>query len=326
MRKPNVLAIIPPDHYVLRNLEPLSNAAYIYPTTDPATLAQHAPEAEILLYSGIVGKAPPLEPLWPQFGKLKWIHSLSAGVDKVLFPELIESPVIVTNARGVFKRSLAEFVIAGMLYFYKRIRRLVENQRAHRWDDFVVEWLRGKTMGVVGYGEIGRECAILAKALGVNIYATRRKPELSANDPVVDRMFPSTALREMLKEVDVVLAAAPLTPETRHMIGAAEFGAMKRSAIVMNVGRGPVIDEAALIAALREKQIAGAALDVFEKEPLPEDHPFWEMENVLISPHCTDRTHDPDWLDLSAQCFVENFWRYVNGQELQNVVDKRAGY
>src|SRR5581483_11211098 len=143
MRKFNVLAICPPDHYVLRNLEPLKDAADVFASNDPAVLAQHAPEAEIILYSGFVGKAPALQCVWPHVRQLKWIHSLAAGVDKVLFPELIESPVILTNARGVFKRSLAEFVVAGMLYFYKHIRRLVENQRAHRWDDFLVDWLRG---------------------------------------------------------------------------------------------------------------------------------------------------------------------------------------
>lgn len=326
MPKPNVLVICPPDHYVLRNFEPIRAAAHMCVGNDLPMLKRHAPEAEIILYSGFAGKGPPLRDLWPYVPKLKWIHSLSAGVESLLFPELQASSVIITNARGVFKRSLAEFVIAGMLYFYKRIRRLVENQRAHQWDDFMVDWLRGKTMGVVGYGEIGRECAMLAKALGVRIYAVRRRPELSADDPIPDRVFASTALKEMLKEVDVVLAAAPLTPETRHLLGEAEFQVMKPSAIVINVGRGPVIDEAALIRALQEKRIGGAALDVFEHEPLPKDHPFWDMENVLISPHCTDRTQNPDWLDLSAQCFVENFKRYVAGQPLLNIVDKKAGY
>ena len=189
-----------------------------------------------------------------------------------------------------------------------------------------MDWLPGKTMGVVGYGEIGRECATLAKALGVKIWATRRKPELSNSDPILDRVFPATELNEMLSAIDVLLAAAPLTLETRHMLGDGEFAVMKPSAIVINVGRGPVIDEQALIRALREKRLAGAALDVFETEPLSADHPFWRMDNVLISPHCTDRTRDPDWLDLTMQCFIDNFHRYTNGEPLANIVDKRAGY
>ncbi len=326
MPKPNLFAVCAPDHYLLRNLEPLSNIVNIYVGNDRAAVEKYGPETEILLYMGIVGKGPPLEEIWPQLKTVRWIHSLSAGVDKLLFPALIESPVPVTNARGVFKRSLAEFVVLGMLYFYKRVRQLIESQRAHRWDDFTVEWLPGKIMGVVGYGEIGRECAALAKALGVKVYATRRKPELSANDPILDRIFPSTQLNTMLEQADVVVAAAPLTPETRHMLGEAEFASMKSSAIVMNVGRGPVIDEAALIQALQRKQVAGAALDVFEQEPLPKGHPFWAMENVLVSPHCTDRTSNPDWLDLSAQCFVANVERYVKGEPLMNVVNKKAGY
>jgi phosphoglycerate dehydrogenase-like enzyme len=326
MAKPNVLVICPPDHYVLRNLEPIHKAANIYVGAELASVEQHATEAEIILFSGLAGKTAPLREVWQHARKLRWVHSLSAGMDNLLFPELTESPVVVTNARGVFKRSLAEFVVLGMLYFYKRVRRLVESQRAHKWDDFMVEWLPGKKMGVVGYGEIGRECAMLAKAVGVTIYATRQKVELSANDPVLERVFAPARLKEMLSEVDVVLAAAPLTPQTRHMIGEAEFAVMKPSTIVMNVGRGPVIDEAALIRALQEERIAGAALDVFEVEPLPPDHPFYDMENVLLSPHCTDRTRNPDWLDLSMQCFVDNFWRYTKEQKLENVVDKKAGY
>ena len=160
----------------------------------------------------------------------------------------------------------------------------------------------------------------------MKIYATRRNPERSANDPVLDKIYPSDKLLEMLSAIDVLVAAAPLTPETHHLLSDAAFGAMKPSALVMNVGRGPVVDEAALIRALQAKTIAGAALDVFEVEPLPAESPLWGMDNVLISPHCTDRTVNPDWLDLSMQCFVENFRRFTKGQALENVVDKKAGY
>lgn len=326
MGKPNLLVICPPDHYALRNLDAIGDSANIFISNDLAELEQHAPDAEIVLASGLTGKSVPFPEIWRRAPRIKWVHSLSAGVEKLLFPELIESPVPVTNARGVFKRPLAEFAILGMLYFSKQVRRLVENQRAHRWDDFAVDWLRGKVMGVVGYGEIGRECATLAKALGVKIYATRRKPDLSKSDPILDRIFALSDLKSMLALIDVLLVAAPLTPDTRHLIGEAEFVAMRNSAIVINVGRGPVIDEQALIRALQEKRLHGAALDVFEAEPLDPHHPFWEMENVLISPHCTDRTRDPDWLDLTMQCFVDNFRRYVQGEPLLNVVDKKAGY
>ncbi len=326
MPKPNVLVVCSPDHYALRNLEPIKDQANVFIGNDVASLSKHAADAEIVLYSGLVGRAIGFKEIWPLIKHVRWIHSLSAGVEKLLFPELIESPIIVTNARGVFKRPLAEFAVLGMLYFYKEVRRLVDNQKAKRWDDFMVDQLPDKVMGVVGYGEIGRECALLAKALGVKIYATRRNPERSANDPLLDRIFPSSALNEMLSELDVLVAAAPLTPETHHMISDAQFAAMKPASIVINVGRGPVVDEAALIRALQTKKIAGAALDVFEHEPLPANSPLWDMPNVLISPHCTDRTRNPDWLDSTVLAFVQNFHRFIKGEELLNIVDKKAGY
>lgn len=326
MPAPNVLVICPPDHYALQKLNAIRGSAHLFISNNLAELERHAPEADIILYSALTGSSVPFAEIWRRAPRVKWVHSLAAGVDKLLVPELIDSPVPVTNARGVFKRPLAEFAVLGMLYFFKHVRRLVENQRARRWDEFLVDWLPNKVMGIVGYGEIGRECAMLAKALGVKIHATRRKPELSHSDPLLDRIFPLASLNEMLAEIDVLLAAAPLTPDTRHMLGDAQFRVMKPSAIVINIGRGPVIDEQALIRALQEKRLAGAALDVFETEPLRPDHPFWDMENVLISPHCTDRTRDPDWLDLTMQCFIDNFHRYVNGQPLENIVDKKAGY
>lgn len=326
MAKPNLLALFPPDHYALRNLDAIKDAANIFINNDDKESKQLARTADIILNSGLTGKAVSFPDVFAAAQQLKWIHSLSAGVEKLMFPALIESAVPVTNARGVFKRSLAEFAVLGMLYFTKRVRRLVDNQRSNKWDNFSTEFLNNKVMGIVGYGEIGRECALLAKPLGVKIHAIRRNPERSANDPLLDQVYPAGKMHEMLGEIDVLLTSAPLTPETHHLISDSAFQAMKPSALVINVGRGPVIDEAALIRALEAKQISGAALDVFEEEPLPADSPLWGMENVLISPHCTDRTENPDWLDLSMQCFVENFWRFTRGQPLENVVDKKAGY
>jgi phosphoglycerate dehydrogenase-like enzyme len=326
MRKPNLLVVCPPDHYVLRNLEPIREQAHIWIGNDTAALSRHAQEAEIILYSSLTGKTVDFAEVWRHARSVKWIQSLSAGVEKLLVPDLVGSNIPLTNARGVFKRSLAEFVIFGVLFHYKRGRRLIESQRAHRWDDFSVGWMPDKILGIVGYGEIGRECALLAHSLGMKIYAMRRRPDQSAGDPILDRVFPTDALHDMLSQSDVVVAAAPLTNETRHIISDPEFEVMKRSAIVMNVGRGPVIDEAALVRALQQKKIAGAALDVYEKEPLPPDHPLWDMDNVLLSPHCTDRTDDPDWLDLSMKVFIDNFGRYMRGEPLVNLVDKKAGY
>jgi phosphoglycerate dehydrogenase-like enzyme len=326
MPKKTALVLCSPDHYLLRNFKPLEESLNIYTGTTLEELLPHAEEAEILVNSGLSGKSVHMTELWPHMPNLRWVHSLAAGLDKLLFPELVESDVVLTNARGVFKRPLAEFAVLGMLYFYKNVRRMVEAQRRHKWDGFLVEWLRDKVMGIVGYGEIGQECALLAKPLGVKIHATRRNPAKSQDDPLLDRVFPLSDLHSMLQEIDVLVAAAPLTPETHHMISDRELAVMKPGAIVINVGRGPVIDEAALVRALQTEKIRAAALDVFEVEPLPESSPLWDMENVLISPHCTDRTSNPDWLDLSAQLFVDNVRRYLAGQQLENVVDKRAGY
>ena len=317
MPKPNVLVVCPPGHYLLRNLEPLRGRANIFVGDDPASVKKHAPDAEIAVISGLPGTVP-FEDVWRSAKSLKWIQSVSAGVEKLMTPELIVSPIPLTNARGVFKRSLAEFAIFSILFYYKKGRRLIDSQRAHHWDDFHVTWLPGKIMGVVGYGEIGRECALLAHALGMKIHAVRRRPEHSANDPILERVLPETQLHEMLHDIDVLVAAAPLTPATHHML--------KPSALVINVGRGPVVDQDAIIRALQQNKIAGAALDVFETEPLPPDNPLWSLENVLISPHCPDRTSDPDWLDLSMRVFVENFEHYVKGEPLINLVDKKAGY
>jgi phosphoglycerate dehydrogenase-like enzyme len=324
MAKPVILVECPPGDYYLRNLDPIRDLAEFRIGIDHGFLRQHAPEAEAMLTVGMRNTALP--EIWPLARKLRWIHSLSAGVENILFPALAASDVPLTNARGVFKRSLAEFAVLGMLYFAKSVPRLLELKKAHKWETFLVEWIPERNVAIVGLGEIGRECATLAKGLGAKILATRRRPELSASDPLVDKTFPLTGLHDMLREADYVIAAAPNTPETRHMISDAEFKAMKPNAVIINVGRGVVIDEAAMIRALQNKTIAGAALDVFEREPLPEDSPLWDMPNVLISPHCTDRTREPDWLDLAMRRFVTNFHHFLQGEPLEFVVDKKAGY
>jgi phosphoglycerate dehydrogenase-like enzyme len=255
---------------------------------------------------------------------VQWVHSLSAGVENTLFPELVESPVPVTNARGVFKESLGEFALAAMLFFAKDLRRMVKSQNETKWDPFDVEMICGQTLGIVGYGEIGRAAARRARAMGMKIHTLRRKPEKSNDDPLVDRSYARNELRDLMAASDYVLAAAPLTPETRGMIGEPELRAMKKTAVIMNLGRGPVISEAPLIHALKENWIRGAALDVFDQEPLPEAHPFWNLDNVLISPHCAD--HTVGWLEDAMGFFVSNFHRFYKGEPLENVIDKRAGY
>jgi len=268
--------------------------------------------------------APLLRALWPQLARVQWVHSLWAGLEATLFPELVASPVVLTNGKGVFARSLAEFALTGMLYFAKNVTRMKAQQAAARWEFFDVEELHGRTLGIVGYGSIGRATAALARAFGMRILALRRHPERSMGDALIDRAYGQNELNALLSASDYVLAAAPLTPETRGLIGEAAFAAMKRSAVFLNLGRGPVVDEDALIRALKEKRIRGAVLDVFSQEPLPAGHPLWGLDNVLLSPHTAD--HTATWLNEAMQMFLDNYTRFAADEPLLNVADKRLGY
>lgn len=256
---------------------------------------------------------------------LKWVHSRNAGVDNLLFPELVASGVVLTNGSGVFSPSLGEFALLAMLYFAKDVPRLKRQQDAKTWAAFDMHPIERKTVGIVGYGDIGREVGRRAKAMGMRVLALKRHPPQPGADPgPVDEFFVASQLDEMVSESDYVVVAAPLTPETRHLVNAKTFAAMKREAVVINVGRGPVIDESSMIAALREGRIKGAGLDVVEREPLPPDSPLYEMENVLLSPHCAD--NHAEWLDDALRFFVAQYERFAQGQPLRNVVDKRLGY
>ena len=257
--------------------------------------------------------------------KLDWIHSRAAGLDHILCPELVESGLTLTNGSGVFSESLGEFVLAGILYFAKDFRRMVRSQMAAVWDQFDVTEIAGKTVGIVGYGDIGRAIATRVRAMGMRVLALKRHgPPLYNVDPLVNRIYSPAERIEMIAECDYIAVSAPLTPETRGLIGEAEFAAMKPDAVILNVGRGPVIDEAAMIRALTEGRIKGAALDVFDQEPLPDGHPFYKLENVLLSPHTAD--HTPDWIEQAMRFFIEQFDRYAKGVPLKNVVDKKLGY
>jgi phosphoglycerate dehydrogenase-like enzyme len=274
----------------------------------------------ILQWSGPPGL---LRALWPMCGNVRWVHSMAAGVDKLLFPELVESEVPLTNGSGVFSASLGEFVLAAILYFAKDLRRMIHNQAASVWEPFDVQEIGGETVGILGYGDIGRAVASRAHAMGMRVLATKRHVSNLA-EPPVERFYKPEALREMIALSDYLVSTAPLTVETRHMISHAEFEAMKPTAVVINVGRGPVIDEAALVRVLREKRIRGAALDVFEQEPLPAGHPFYKLENILLSPHCAD--HTADWQDQAMHFFLEQYGRFQDGRLLKNIVKKRLGY
>jgi phosphoglycerate dehydrogenase-like enzyme len=256
---------------------------------------------------------------------LRWVHCRAAGLDHLLFPELVESPAALTNGSGVFSPSLGEFVMGAILHFAKGFRAMIRNQEAGAWAPFDIEEISGQTVGIVGYGDIGRAVASRARAMGMRVLALKRHaPPPAAADAFAERVFGPENRMEMLALSDYVVVAAPITPETRGMIGAPEFAAMKPGAVVINVGRGPVIDEAAMVRALTEGRIKGAALDVFDSEPLPQGHPFYRLDNVLLSPHCAD--HTATWIDDAMRFFLTQFERYRKGEPLLNVVDKKLGY
>jgi phosphoglycerate dehydrogenase-like enzyme len=254
---------------------------------------------------------------------VRWVHSRSAGLDHVLFPELAASDVPLTNGSGVFSQSLGEFSLAAILYFAKDFRRMIRNQVAGVWDQFDVEEIADQTVGIVGYGDIGRAVAKRVHAMGMTVLALKRHPPQAA-DPLIDQFYPPEDLLKMLGRCDYIVVSLPLTAETHHMISDAQFAAMKPTAVVVNVGRGPVIDEAAMVRALTAKRIKGAGLDVFEQEPLPPGDPMYSLENVLLSPHCAD--HTKDWLNDAMRFFLEQYRRFENGEPLENVVNKSLGY
>jgi phosphoglycerate dehydrogenase-like enzyme len=282
-----------------------------------------AEEATVIFSWSISGKL--LRDVFAMCPKVQWVHSRSAGLDTVLFPELVKSAVPLTNGRGVFSQWLGEFGLGAILYFAKDLRRMIANQEAGRWEPFDIVEIAGQTVGIVGYGDIGRAVAQRVRAMGMRVLALKRHAAAAQGaDPLIERTFGPDERREMIAQCDYIVVSAPLTAETLGMIGEAEFAVMKPTAVVINLGRGPVIDEAAMVRALRGGRIKGAALDVFDNEPLPEEHPFWGMKNVLLSPHCAD--HTPDWTAQAMRFFLAQFRRFVEGQPLENVVVKTLGY
>jgi phosphoglycerate dehydrogenase-like enzyme len=309
-----------PDLKLLEKLPPDTNIAV---GKSVEAFERLASDADVILSWSASGKL--LREVFGISPNVRWIHSRSAGLDTVLFPELIESPVPLTNGRGVFSQSLGEFALGAILYFAKDFRRMIANQQAGRWEAFDIVEVSGQTVGIVGYGDIGRAVATRVRAMGMRILAVKRHgPPLYNVDPLINQIYTPAERTEMISRCDYIVCAAPLTPETRGMIGAAEFAAMKPNAVVVNIGRGPVIDEAAMLRALTEKRIKGAALDVFDTEPLPAGHAFYHLDNVLLSPHCADHTHD--WTQQAMRFFLAQFERYQQGRPLENVVNKERGY
>ena len=279
--------------------------------TDAPSLRADAERAEAVLVAPRFGSV--LTELWLDLASVRWIHTLAAGVDFMPFDLLRRSDVLVTKSRGLYADALGEFAIAAMLWFAKDLRRLIRNQDERRWEPYTVERLEGRTAGIIGYGGNGEAVGRRAVALGMTVLPVRRRQELG--EPAIDDVIPQS---------DYVVMSTPLTPGTYRLLSRERIAAMKPGAVLINIGRGATVDEAALVEALRSQQIRGAALDVFETEPLPPGHPLWPLENVLISPHSADRTADSHL--RAMQLFIENLKRFRAGESLRNVVDKSEQY
>ena len=290
-------------------------------------------DVEVLLRGWLVAEA--FDRLLSRAPHLTWVHSATSGVERALTPAARDRDVLVTNARGVFSRPIAEHVLLMILAVSRHLPELLELQRERTWQPLEGRELRELTIGIVGYGSLGRSVASLASAFGARVIALRRRPEGAAAagtdeedgfpfEPRVDQVFGPDRLHELLAASDIVVLAAPLTPETEGMIDEAAIGAMKRDAWLINVARGRLVDDTALVRALRDNRIGGAALDTFRDEPLPPGSPYWELPNVILTPHTA--WSSARVLDRSIDLFCDNLVRFARGEPLRNVVDPAAGY
>lgn len=276
-----------------------------------------------------------------QAPNLRWVQLSSAGVDHLLGKPIMQSDVVITTSSGIHAVPIAEYVFGSMLAFARRLpKALAFQQRGEwpkdRWKHLLGRELRGSTIGIIGYGSIGREVGRLAKAFGMTVLASKRSPTRkrdagyvlpAAGDPEmqhVDRVFGPDELEELAAQSDFVVVALPLTPETEGIVSEAVLRAMRPTAYFVNISRGEIVDEAALIRALQEGWIAGAGLDVFTEEPLPEGSPFYSLPNVILTPHISAAT--AVYNDRIADLFAENLHRYLAGKPLLNEVDKQRGY
>jgi len=287
---------------------------------DERELLELIPPADIVFSSVLTPAAFAAAP------RLRWVHSPAAGVGGMLFPGMRESDVVLTNARGMSSVAVAEHAMALVFSAWRRIPEAVRAQRATYWMQAElsrIPVLRGRTLGIVGLGAIGREIARMASGVGLRVIGTRK----ASDAPVpagVDEVFGPEQLDTLLAASDVVVVAAPLTRETRGMIGAPQLAKMKKTAWLVNVARGKLVDQTALVAVLRAGAIAGAALDVFEHEPLQATSPLWKLPNVLITPHIAG--FRDDYWEAATEMFAENLARFLAGEPLANVVAKHAGY
>ena len=259
---------------------------------------------------------------------VKWVHTEMVGVDNVLCEQIVNSNIVLTNPKGAYSESLAEFILYGILHFTKRMPLLNQQKKDHIWNKVTVGWGRGQTIGIVGYGDIGRVTARLLKAsLQTRILALKRNLQygiLPEDELLTDQLMGPEGLDYLLSESDFVIGILPLTPHTKHFFDLGKFRKMKKGGVFMNIGRGPTVKEEDLIVALNTQVIHGACLDVFEVEPLPKESPLYELDNLILTPHCADVT--PDYFDLTVLIYEKEIINATKGLPFINVIDKLSGY
>ena len=264
---------------------------------------------------------PDLETVAP---RLKWMQTLSAGVERVLTPDMVNNRIILTNVKGMHVVQIGEMVFNLISMHAKHSVECLQNQQDKKWAHYTPDLLADKTLGIVGFGSIGKRLAHLGKAFDMQIVATRRSAKKISRTRDVDVLYPREQLGQLLKESDFIVNALPSTPETARLFGEKEFRQMKSSTFFVNIGRGTTVDEEAMIRALKDKWIAGAGLDTFAQEPLPPESPLWGMPGVIITPHVAGAV--ADYVERATDIFCINLKRYLNGERLMNVVNKKLGY
>jgi phosphoglycerate dehydrogenase-like enzyme len=277
-----------------------------------------------LIDATAMGGNVPVKTIREAAPRLRWIQLTSAGADRLLNSGFVEQGITVTTVSGLHATPIGEFIIGAMLQWAKGAPRTMRAQVKHEWTRFAPTELHGKTVGIVGIGHIGAEAGRLAKAFGCRVLATRRSATGPTSEAYADEILPPGGLPRLLAEADYIVLCVPLTGDTRGLIGERELRMMKPTAFLINIARGAVIVEPALIEALRSGWIAGAALDVFEQEPLPADSPLWDLENVILTPHISGGTER--YNRRATDIFAANLRRYLDDAPLENVVDPARGY
>jgi len=310
-----ILVLVAPGESPLPGLEPLPTGVELTTVSAEAELREQLTHADVLVVTDF--RTGLLERCWPAHHNIKWVHATSAGVDALLFPALVKSDLLLTNARGVFDLGIAEYVLGAVLMFAKDTFGNLRHQHAHRWQHRETELIRGKQALIIGAGSIGGEVARLLSALGLEVTGVAR----SARDtPHFKQVVANDDLEEHLPKADYVVVTAPLTPATEGLINHQTLALMKPQAVLINVGRGAVVVTDDLVEALQQRVIAGAALDVVEPEPLPAQHPLWDMPNVMISAHMSGDF--VGWRDALGEQFKANLEHWLADEGLFNQVDK----